>query len=349
MSDFKSNPNYIQNRMAQAATFKEVFTNAFAHSEEAQVTLTGALVYASVLKRFDTALEHLISLEPLCQSTQDEASLCYFKGLMYDFSERYEEMEICYDRFLELNEVSEPIYIFLPYVRRAKLLHKSCKIMKSQEYFCKVLSYYEKRGRATEKSLSLHNLYFDLASSFMFCHDYTAALDFAEKAHLVWSEEPDDGNKMIEMMLFSLVGKTDKARVILDSIEKTSGVYSVAGAMLYRIASKTDPHYFALEHDGEKIKSFWEWFLKNEKKLFKLAFSNEHEKLKKLLSDKMRAVFHYMMRDLAMSIELDDRTVKIVAYTDYVLSLDCGLGKLFEAKPKELTYWSFEKAEEILE
>lgn len=124
----------------------------------------------------------------------------------------------------------------------------------------------------------------------------------------------------------------------------------MSGSLTFRrIASKTDPHYFALEHDGEKIKSFWEWFLKNEKKLFKLAFSNEHEKLKKLLSDKMRAVFHYMMRDLAMSIELDDRTVKIVAYTDYVLSLDCGLGKLFEAKPKELTYWSFEKTEEILE
>ena len=94
----KSNPNYIQNRMIHASVFKGAFTEAFKNSEQAQVILTGALSFICMLRDFKGALAHLESLEGLCDYPQDEASLCYFKGLTYDFLGDTEKMEENYNR-----------------------------------------------------------------------------------------------------------------------------------------------------------------------------------------------------------------------------------------------------------
>ncbi|MBQ7761073.1 MAG: hypothetical protein IJ400_03350 [Clostridia bacterium] len=343
----KSNPNYIQNRMIHASVFKGAFTEAFKNSEQAQVILTGALSFICMLRDFKGALTHLKSLEGFCDYPQDEASLCYFKGLTYDFLGDIEKMEENYDRYLELNQTSEPVYIYFPYIRRAKLLHKSCNLFKSQEYFYKMLEYYEKRGRQNERSLSLYNLYFDFANTFMFTHDYSEGLRLVKKAHQVWDGKQDEGNKMVEMMLLALTGNEEASKNMLESIDKSNQVYSSAEAMLDKLLKKAEPHYFVIEPDESKLDEFWSWFLKNERKLYKMAYSDDFEKLQRELSNRVRLIADYVNRELAFTIEIEDGSITIFAITDYVTSLDYTYERLFERKPKDLVRWDFYVQEEL--
>lgn len=343
----KSNPNYIQNRMIHASVFKGAFTEAFKNSEQAQVILTGALSFICMLRDFKGALAHLESLDGLCDYPQDEASLCYFKGLTYDFLGDTEKMEENYNRYLELNKASEPVYIYFPYVRQAKLLHKSCNLFLSQEYFYKVLEYYEKRQRQNERSLTLYNLYFDFANTFMFTHDYSEGLRLVKKAHQVWDGKQDEGNKMIEMMLLALTGNEEASKNILESIDKQNQVYSVAETMLDKLLKKTEPHYFVIEPEERKLDEFWSWFLKNERKLYKMAYSDNFEELQRELSSRVRQIAYYMDRELAFAIEIEDGNITIFAITDYVVSLDYTYERLFERKPKGLVRWNFYVQEEL--
>ncbi|MBQ8840948.1 MAG: hypothetical protein IJ004_06480 [Clostridia bacterium] len=343
----RSNPNYLRNRMIHASTFKGAFTEAFKNSEQAQIILTGALSFIGMLRDFKGALTHLESLEGLCDYPQDEASLCYFKGLAYDFLGDKEKMEENYDRYLELNEASEPIYIYLPYIRQAKLLHKSCNLFRSQEYFYKMLEYYERRNRQNERSLSLYNLYFDFANTLMFTHDYIGGLEFVKKAHQVWDGKQDEGNKMIEMMLLALTGDEEASKDMLESIDKSNQVYPVAATMLDKLLKKAEPHYFAIEPDESRLDEFWSWFSKNERKLYKMAYSDNFEKLQRELSNKARQIVDYMERELAFTIEIDNGNITIFAITDYVTSLDYTYERLFERKPKELVRWDFYVQDEL--
>lgn len=342
----KNNPNYVMSRLIHQNAFREVFSKAFLESEQGQALLTVALTKISS-RDFKDGLELLGQLDSFCSTIQDEASLCYFKGLAYDFLGNEEKMEENYDAFLEKNTVIEPVYMYFPYIRRAKLLHKACKNMKSYEYFRKMQSYFEERGRENENNLSLCNLYFDLANSLLFCHNYNEALEYIKKSHNVWKKDEDQGHKIVEMMVLFLTGNTEKAKETLKSIDENTIEYRYAELMLQRLINKEEPHYFAIEPNEEKIEAFWKWFIRNKKKLYQIAISDNYQEFQGILSKKLLKIFDYMRRDLAFSLEIDGESITVIAYTDYVISLDYGYEKLFAKKPEKLTNWNFIITEEL--
>lgn len=342
----KNNPNYMISKIAHQNTFREVFSKAFSESEEGQVILTLALTKISS-RDFKGGIELLEQLDSFCVTGQDEASLSYFKGLAYDFLNEEEKMEENYDAFLEQNTVLEPIYIFLPYVRRAKLLHKACMNMKSYEYFCKVQRYFEKQGRENENNISLCNLYFDLANNLLFCHSYNEALEYANKAHIIWKNDEDNGHKIVEMIILFMTNNIEKSKMVLDSIDGNTVEYKYAEQMLQKLINKEEPHYFPIEPREDEIDDFWKWFLKNQKKLYQIATGDNFENFQAIVSKRLLRIFDYMQRELALSLEINGESITVIAYTDYVTGLEYGYKRLFERKPEKLSNWDFIVAEEM--
>ena len=210
------NEKLIKWREIHGNMFGKVFLSAFEDSPEAQNYLTVALIKISE-RSFNDGLSMLQMLEDLCFNDFDCFALYYFIGLCYEFLENEEEMNEYYKKMMEYDINYSFVIYFHPYYRTAKFAQRKSQNAKALSYYIKALELYSQKELDSEKLENMGQIYYDMATICLSCHDYEKSWDLIEKSQKCSPAENPERN-YIMALLYAIEGKKDEAQKIVDSL-----------------------------------------------------------------------------------------------------------------------------------
>lgn len=334
-----SNDNYNAWRKEHAKVFGEIFSCAFAESEECQIRLTSALINISQ-RDFVSAKAKLGILEGVCKSDYDCAVVNYFIGLNYEFLGEENEMSEYYQK-LYVSNVSfvYPTISFHPYYRTAKFAQRDSECGKAIFYYQKALSFYDKIEDLNPKHKSLiSQIIYDIATVYLYTHKY----DECEK-FLNLSKTYDSGDNQqrtyVTAILYAVQGRVDDSRNLLPKMSSFLRVN--CEPMINAISTNKELHYAVVKQDNSNYFNFWSGIIAHKSKLEKLICSEKYLDVQKIISDLLSETLSFMKSQISCRIELSKTKITVFCKNYYVKTLVEEYKTLFAAKPKELSNWEF--------
>lgn len=175
-----TNENYKKWREIHDKLFGDFFLGAFEESYEAQIHFTAAVTNISE-NECKKALGKLKIAESLCNNEHDEMAVNYFSGLCYELTKDLKKMEKYYSRLLcsDINFIF-PL-AFTPYYRTAKFAQRDSECTKAIYYYKKALEIYKDKKLSAEQSKIVSFIYYDLATVYLYCHEYEKSVMTMEK------------------------------------------------------------------------------------------------------------------------------------------------------------------------
>ncbi len=210
------NENYKKWREIHGDAFGKVFLSAFEESPEAQIHLTAALI--KIAKRdFVNGLEILLMLEDFCFNDFDCFAIFYFIGLCYEFLENEGLMNKYYEKMLKYDEDYMFKIAFHPYYRTAKFAQRKSENKKALIYYNKALELYPENETDTVKLENMGQIYYDIGTICLSCHDYEKSREFLEKSCKCSPAENPQRNYVMAI-LCAVEGKPEESKKLVDSL-----------------------------------------------------------------------------------------------------------------------------------
>ena len=208
--------NYKKWREIHGNAFGNIFLSAFEDLPEAQIRLTAALIKISN-RDFNGGLSILLMLEKICFKDFDCFALSYFIGLCYELLETEEQMNKYYEKMMGYNEIVSFKIAFHPYYRTAKFAQRKSENEKALSYYNKALELYSENETDTVKLENMGQIYYDIATIFLSCHEYEKSWNNIEKSKR-YSPAENPQRNYITAILYAVEGERDKVKKIVDSL-----------------------------------------------------------------------------------------------------------------------------------
>jgi len=208
--------NYKQWREIHGKAFGNVFLSAFEDSAEAQIHLTAALIKISK-RDFSGGLAILLMLENLCFNDFDCFAISYFIVLCYEFLEDSKQMNKYYDKMLEYDKELLIQIGFHPYYRTAKFAQRKAENTKALTYYNKALSLYSENETEAVKLQNLGQIYFDIATVYLSCNDYSESWACIEKS-CKFNPSPNPQRNYVMAVLYAVEGNKAEAEHLVNGL-----------------------------------------------------------------------------------------------------------------------------------
>jgi tetratricopeptide (TPR) repeat protein len=295
----KNNENYLKWRRIHAATFGDIFEDAFEGNSGAQVMLTSALIKITE-KNTASALEMLGQLMKLCDTDWDRATVSYFSGLCCEIAGDAKGAERFYDELVSASVNFSFPNTFQPYYRTAKLSQQGSECTKAINYYKKVLSFYENAEPTANNKRQASQIIYDIATVCLYSHQYALAQSYLELsreycADINWQRE------YVQAILYALGGKTEQCSVLTASMPELLKQSCVN--IISAIESRSELHYFVVEQNRDTYDKFWLKFSREEKRLLALVREGKTEEAECIVSVLLTQAMPFARRTLECKIE----------------------------------------------
>lgn len=339
----KNNENYLKWRRIHAATFGDIFEDAFEGNSGAQVMLTSALIKITE-KNTAPALEMLGQLMKLCDTDWDRATVSYFSGLCIEIAGDVKGAERFYDDLVSASVNFSFPNTFQPYYRTAKLYQQASECTKAINYYKKALSFYENASPTANNKRQASQIIYDIATVCLYSHQYALAQSYLELsreycADINWQRE------YVQAILYALGGKTEQCSILTASMPELLKQSCVN--IISAIESRSELHYFVVEQSGGDCGRFWSSLLREEKKLSTLILSDKTDEAESLISSLLSEHLSFAGRRLECRIEIDNGIAVVKCKNYFIKTLAYEYEKLFSHHPAELLNLRFVSVNEF--
>ena len=233
--------------------FGPILEPAFVHNLQARVHLTAALNMISN-RNLAGALVKLKALQKSVASEADKAALLFCFGLYCEMAGNREQMLAYYSM---ANQCGHKFY--LPYLKVAKFYLSGRMCAEAEENFRKAIGCFTASGLSDGDKIILGSAYCNLASCLTMQHRYDEAETALVNSRTICPEAP--GRAAAEAVLYAVRGDTARVEACLETLKtQDAGICEAVKKNTDAILARTDPMFFPVAVEAEKIAAFWQWF-----------------------------------------------------------------------------------------
>ena len=326
------NENYQNWRKVHARAFGDLFENAFAENDEAQMCLTAALNNISK-RNFDAAIPTLDMLEKIYSDEADEIAINYFKGLNYEMLGDEEKMTEYYEKLKSASDTPKFNIGLHPYYRTAKFAQRDSECQKSFYYYRKALDFYNDAALSSHSLKIASDIVYQIATLCLYMHEYEECERFLGFSYL-YDEEENQQRDYVKAILHAAKGESDECRKMiegLDSFLKDSCISKTEA-----IQSGTDPHYCTVLQDRSQYEEFWNSIQRDFQALKSTIMNGKIREAEGLVSQRLTEAMPFMNRKLDCKIEEENGIILVKCKNYYTKSLIAEYDALFSKKPTKL-------------
>ena len=247
------NPQFQQSWQVHMKAFGPILEPAFRENYQAKVHLCAALNHIST-KNIPQALLKLKQMDKHCVTDADKTAMLFFMGLFCEAAGNQEQMIALYAK---ANESGHRFY--LPYMKVAKYSLDTHDYGTAEENYRAAIRCFDATGLGKQDKLLLGSAYTNLASCLTMMHRYEEAEEALETSRSLYPDAP--GRAAVEATLFAVRGDAEQANARLEALKAFSAeAYALVRKGVDKILAGTDPMFFTVPVEEEKITAFWSWF-----------------------------------------------------------------------------------------
>lgn len=329
--------NYLQWRKEHTKVFGALFSEAFSKNVDGQICLTAALINISS-RNFEAAIPKLNTLEIMSDNDFDRVSICYFKGLNFEFMGRESEMAECYERVRLSGAPLNLGYLFHPYYRTAKLAQRSSECSKAVYYYRKALEFFEGTTPTGNGAAVVSHVMYDLATVFLYMHEYQQCERFIDIS-CQYDKSNNQERDCLKAILYAVQGKKAECEAL--TVNMNAFLKGSCKMMTSAILDGGDLHYCTVLQDGALYPCFWDWFVENEGRITDMISNGNSADAEKLISERLTSTFPFARRPLECRIEMNDDKIIVKCKNYRIKTLVAEHYRWLALKPDEICKYSF--------
>ena len=315
--------------------FGPILEPAFADNLQARIHLTAALNHISN-RNLAQALMKLKALQKAVVNDADKAALLFCLGLYGEMAGSREQMLAYYTY---ANECGHRFY--LPYLKVAKFYLESRMYREAEANFCKAIDCFRAVSLSDVDKIILGSAYANLASCLTMQHRYDEAEAALKNSRTIWRSAP--GRAAAEAVLCAIRGDAPGVEACL-GVLKTQGeqYYSAVKKSTDGILEGTDPMFFELPVDEDKIAAFWQWFVGYEEQMKTLLDREKYDEGLTPVARQLLAGFPFLEEIPNVGLGKNEKGY-VVELKDYdAVAIAAAYEKLVSACPEDIkARWQF--------
>ena len=250
--------------------FGPILRPAFADNFQAKIHLTAALNHISK-GNLQQAMPKLQQVQNFIENDADKAMLLFALGVYCETAGAQEQMAAYYDA---ANQCGHNFY--LSYLKVAKFCLGAADYAPAEENFRKAIACFDAAALSDADKIILGSAYANLASCLTMLHSYEDAWTALENSKAFCPDAP--GRAAAEAVLHALKGDEASVAACIAVLEEhTPDAVESVRQSTAKILAKTDPLFFTVPVDNEKMAAFWNWFAGFENELKTLLDGEKYE------------------------------------------------------------------------
>lgn len=320
---------------AHLKNYGPILKPAFPENYQAKVLLCGALTHITK-KNQPQALLKLNSLQKHLETDADKAAFFFTMGLFCEYAGKFDEMAGLYAQANDLKHG-----FFLPYLKVGKYDLDRRNYGRAEESYRNAIRCLAAAADPKEKQL-LATAYTNQASCLIMMHRSAEAETALEKARQAAPMVP--GRAAPEAILHSLRGETAQMLTSLDTLKTMAPfAYDSIKKSTDKILSRTEPQFFTIPVDAEKVAAFWNWFTEEEASLKQQLDKQEYDGVMKSVSGKLLETFPFLEEPPYVAIGKNEQGFVIQLQDMHAVGVADAYRQLMESIPDAVkTNWLFD-------
>ena len=320
---------------AHMKAFGPILEPAFRNDPQARMHLTAALNHISN-RNLAQGLMKLKALQKAVDNEADKAALFFCLGLYGEMAGSQEQMLAYYTY---ANQCGHKFY--LPYLKVAKFYLNGRMYREAEENFRKGIECFDAMGLSDGDRIVLGSAYTNLASCLTMQHRYEEAETALKNSCTIYPDAP--GRAAAEAVLYAVRGDGAEAEKCMEVL-KTQGeeVYAAVRKSIEGILAGTDPMFFEVAVDEEKMSAFWQWFAGYEEKMKDLLDREKYDEGLTPVAKKLLETFPFLEEIPNVALGKNDKGFVVELKDYYAVAIVAAYEKLLAICPEEiLSRWQF--------
>ena len=330
-----NDPKFQKDWVSHMKSFGPILKDAFAEDPQGRVTLCAALTNITARKQ-PQALLKLNSLQKHLVTDADKAAFFFAMGLFCEYAGKYDEMAALYN---QANDLHHGFY--LPYLKAGKYALDTRDYTVAEKNYRSALRCFPAVPSDKEKQL-LASAHTNLASCLVMMHRYAEADASLAASRSIMPLFP--GRAAPEAILHAIRGEKAPMLAALDSLKSMAPfAYDAIKKSIDRILAGTEPQFFTVPVDGEKISAFWNWFADTEAELKSKADRQEYDAVMTAVGEHLLEAFPFLEQRPSTALGKNDKGYVIQLKDMYAAGVIGAYGKLLDVCPEDIKgRWLFD-------
>lgn len=330
-----NDPQFQKNWASHMKSFGPIVKDAFAQDPQGKVTLCAALTNITGKKQ-PQALLKLNSLQKHLANDADKAAFFFAMGLFCEYAGKYDEMAALYN---QANDLHHSFY--LPYLKAGKYALDTRDYTLAERNYRASLRCFPAVPSDKEKQL-MASAHTNLASCLVMMHRFEEADTALAASRALLPLFP--GRAAPEAILHALRGES---ALLLESLNTLKTMAPFAHDAIKKstdnILSGTEPQFFPVPVDAERISAFWDWFCSCDAELTQKADKQEYDAVMTAVGQHLLEAFPFLEQRPGTALGKNDQGYVIQLKDMYATAVAEAYGKLVAACPDAVrTRWLFD-------
>jgi len=331
-----NSPQFQQNWTSHMKSFGPILKDAFTDNPQARVLLCDALTHITK-KNQPQALLKLNSLQKHLVADADNAAFFFAMGLFCEYAGKFDQMA---ELYAKANAYHHTFY--LPYMKAGKYQMDSCSYDEAEKSYRAAIHCFPAMGLADKDKQLLANAYTNLGSCLVMMHrpeEADAALETSKKLNPLFP-----GRAAPEAILHALRKETAALSESLNTLKTLAPfAYDSIKKSTDRILDGTEPQFFAVPVENEKVTDFWNWFHNSSDDLKAKLDKQEFEDVMSSIGEQLLKAFPFLEQKPYVAIGKNDQGYVIQLKNQFAVGITEAYRKLLSAFPEDLkACWLFD-------
>ena len=330
-----NDPQFQKNWASHMKSFGPILKDAFADDPQGRVTLCAALTNITA-KKLPQALLKLNSLQKHPVTDADKAAFFFAMGLFCEYAGKFDEMAALYN---QANDLHHSFY--LPYLKAGKYALDTRDYAVAEKNYRSALRCFPAIPSDKEKQL-MASAHTNLASCLVMMHRYEEADTALSASRNLMPLFP--GRAAPEAILHAIRGEKTQMMAALESLKTMAPfAHDAIKKSTDRILTGTEPQFFTLTVDDEKIAAFWNWFAGTDADLKAKADKQEYDAVMTAVGEHLLEAFPFLEQRPSTALGKNDNGYVIQLKDMYATGVIDAYKKLLGACPEEIkSSWLFD-------
>ena len=315
--------------------FGPILRPAFADNFQAKIHLTAALNHISK-GNLQQAMPKLQQVQNFIENDADKAMLLFALGVYCETAGAQEQMAAYYSA---ANQCGHSFY--LPYLKVAKYCLGAADYAPAEENFRKAIACFDASALSDADKIILGSAYANLGSCLTMLHRHEDAWTALENSKAFCPEAP--GRAAAEAVLHALKGdEASVASCIAVLEEHTPDAVESVRQSTAKILAKTDPLFFTVPVDNEKMTAFWNWFAGYENELKTLLDGEKYEEGLTPVAKELLGAFPFLENIPNVALGKNDKGYVLELKDYYAVGIVDAYEQLIALCPEDIqSRWQF--------
>lgn len=331
-----SSPEIQKSWAIHMQAFGPILNPAFPDDYQSRVHLCAALNHISA-RNLPQALLKLNGLQKRLQTDADKAAFLFCMGLLCETAGKKEEMVALYS---QANTFGHTFY--LPYLKVAKFYLDNCGYEQAEENYRAAIGCFTATGLSDSEKVILGSAHANLSSCLVMMHRYDEADAALTTSRSLCPDAP--GRAAPEAVLHAVRGNREQADACLNILKSHApAAYDSIKKSTDKILAGTDPLFFPVPVEEEKITLFWDWFAENSQDLTKRLDQEEYEAAMTAIAGHLLEAFPFLEEPPFVAFGKNDAGYVIQLKDMFAIGVIDAYDKLLMACPEDvMADWQFD-------